>query len=450
MNIEPKKDEQGTRLSLRKALKRAPRRIGRLLYHNWPWKLLALFLALCLWAGLITQDPSLTRERVFYDVPVSVTGADSLRRNSGLIVLSGLETDALNVKMRVDVPQREYTNVTASYYNPRIDLTRITSTGEQSLKISTTSSTTYGTVSSVSPDTISVTVDEYVTNYRVPVSINIIGSYPEGFYGAAPSLDPSVVALSGPKSVVDEIVRIYVDFDVSRLAARAGESRTALPMRFVNADGELVESSLLEVTSADVVLRTITVEQVLYPTRMLELSQTSLIEGAPADGYYVKSVGISPASLLAAGDEELLDTVEALFLDNPVDVSGRSESFTTTVRAHKPSELAYVSADTITVAVEIEPIMVSRTFDGINISVRGSAAGQSVSLGQRRISVVITGPQLLLDGLRAANVAAYVDVSDMAAGSYELPALLYLEGIDMNDITYLATPATIPVTISES
>ena len=77
MNAEPKKAAEQPRPSLRKALKGAPQRLWRLIYHNWPWKLLALFLALCLWAGLITQDPTLTRERVFTDVTVSVVGADT-------------------------------------------------------------------------------------------------------------------------------------------------------------------------------------------------------------------------------------------------------------------------------------------------------------------------------------------------------------------------------------
>lgn len=229
MNAEPKKAAEQPRPSLRRALKDAPQRFWRLIYHNWPWKLLALFLALCLWAGLITQDPTLTRERVFSDVTISVTGADTLRRNSGLIVLSGLEDENLTARMRVDVPQREYNTVTASNYNPRVDLTRITEAGEQTLRIITTSTSTYGTVRSISPETVTVVVDQYVTNYRVPVSVNIIGEYPEGFYGTPISLDPSAVTLSGPKSLMDEIVRVYVDFDVSRLAAKAGTVRTALP-----------------------------------------------------------------------------------------------------------------------------------------------------------------------------------------------------------------------------
>lgn len=168
MNAEPKKAAEQPRPSLRKALKGAPQRLWRLIYHNWPWKLLALFLALCLWAGLITQDPTLTRERVFTDVTVSVVGADTLRRNSGLIVLSGLEDENLTARLRVDVPQREYNTVTASNYNPRVDLTRITEAGEQTLRINTTSTSTYGTVRGISPETITVVVDQFVTNYRVP------------------------------------------------------------------------------------------------------------------------------------------------------------------------------------------------------------------------------------------------------------------------------------------
>ena len=91
-----------------------------------------------------------------------------------MIVLSGLDAETLTTRLRVDVPQREYNTVSAGYYNPRIDLSRITATGEQTLKILSTSTTTYGTVKSLTPDSVTVVVDEYITNYRVPVSVNLI------------------------------------------------------------------------------------------------------------------------------------------------------------------------------------------------------------------------------------------------------------------------------------
>ena len=113
-------------------LKAVVKRISVFLTHNWQWKLLSLILAVCLWSGLITQDETLTREKVFSDVVINVTNADTLRRN-GFIIVSGLD-DLPTVRVSADVPQKNYNSVSASNYNLRIDLSRIRSTGEQTLQ----------------------------------------------------------------------------------------------------------------------------------------------------------------------------------------------------------------------------------------------------------------------------------------------------------------------------
>ena len=438
-DLLPKK-EKDTRFS------RFARGVRRIISSNWFLKVFAVLIALCLWSVLIASDGTLLREKVFQNVEVTVTGADTLRTR-GFIVLDDVSALLPSVRMKVEVPQANYARATGSSYNPRIDLTRITSTGEQELRVVTTSTTSYGTVTEVSPETITVIVDEYVTNYRIPVSINMTGSYPDGFYGSAPSLDPSVVAVSGPRSIVDQISRIYADFDLSTLPAQAGEVRTALPMRFVDREGNDVESSLLEVTSADVVLRTITVEQMLYPTRLVPLSELVLTEGEPATGYRVKSVTASPTMLLAAGEQAELDAVEALFVVDAVDISNISESITVDVRIQKPTELEYISPDTVTITVEIEPVLISRTFSSITIRARGTANDQSVSLSASTISAVLTGPQLVVDRLYNSSVSAYVDVTGLTAGTYALPVMLHIEDTDMTDMEYTTTPSTVSVTI---
>lgn len=449
MNVEPKKTEQPSgRPSFRRALKNAPRRLWEILRHNWGWKLLSLLLAVGLWAGLITQDPTLTREHYFNDVPVSISGSESLRRN-GMIVLSGLDQEDLSVRLRVDVPQREYNSVSASSYNPRIDLSRIVETGEQTLKILTTSTTTYGTVKSVTPDSVTVVVDNYVTNYRVPVSVNQIGDYPSGYYGSAPSLDPSAVAVSGPESIVNQIARIYVDFDVSRLAAQAGLVRTALPMRFVNEEGETIESGLLDVTSAGVLLRTIIVEQQLYPTKTLSVAGLALTEGAPAEGYELKGITASPSTVLAAGEESKLAALNTLFVDSPVDLTDRSESFSVEVKLRKPSELIYLSSDVVTLHFEIVPILITRTFEGVKIAVRGAGEGQTAELEHKSATVAVTGPQLEVEALRASSLNAYIDLSGLPSGLHERPVLLEVEGVNPGDISYTVSPASVSVTLSE-
>lgn len=449
MNTDPMpKDERG--LSRFARFSRVARRLLSSLLHNWPWKLLAVFVAVCLWAGLISQDPTLTRERVLTDAPISVTGADSLRRNSGLIITGGLDAASLSARLTVDVPQRAYTTVTAASYNPRVDVTRITEPGEQTLRVLTTSTATYGTVKEVSPATLTVQVDEYVTNYHIPVTLNQSGSYPDGFWGGALTLEPTSVAVSGPAAVVNRLARICVDFDASSLSARAGTVRIAMPMRFLDRDGQELDSSLLEVSSAGVVLRTILAQQTLYPTRLLSLSADALTSGQPAEGYRVAGVQVSPGAVLAAGGEDVLAGLERVFVSAPVDIGGASESFSETVRLKRPSGVEYLSAESVTVSVKIEPELVSRTFSGVKLFARGATAKRKASLSARTLELALTGPRNTLASLRAANVSLYVDVSGLEAGEYELPVRLHVEGADADAFTYIATPSTIAVTITES
>ena len=427
-------------------LRETPGRIFKIIVNNWPWKLLALFLAVCLWAGLITQDPTLTRERVFADAHLSITGAETLRRN-GLIVVSGLEEEHLLARLRVEVPQREYNTVSYTNYNPRVELSRITQAGEQEIKLYATSTTAYGTVADIYPSTLNVVVDEYVTNYRIPVSVNVIGEYPEGFYGSAFTRDPSLVALSGPKTVVDQVARIYVDYDASLLKPEAGEVATALPMRIVDREGNEIVSDLLEITSSGVVLRSIIIEQDLYAVRELPVSELDLISGEPAKGYRVSGVSISPNILRAAASEEVLNDLQTLFVESTVSVEGANETFTTALRVRKPNEVAYLNTTNINVTVTIEPVIVSSSFSSVKLGVRGAASGLRAKADTSSLSVVVTGPQLLVESLRSSKISAYVDASGLEAGEYILPVQFQAEGEDAQALSFESTPATVVVTI---
>ena len=115
----------------------------------------------------------------------------------------------------------------------------------------TTSTTTFGTVTEVTPDSVNVTVDKYVTSYRLPVTVRQVGEYPAGFYGASPTLDPSIVSVSGPESVVSQIARVVVDFDASRLPAQSGLVRTALSLRYEDEDGNAISSAVRRAGSQD-------------------------------------------------------------------------------------------------------------------------------------------------------------------------------------------------------
>jgi len=186
--------------------------------HNWPYKILSVILAVVLWAGLITQDPTLTREKVFTDVTISVSGTDTIKRN-GYIVTSDLNELLKNATVYANVPQSKYNDAAVSSYNVRVDLTKINEAGTCELRVQSSSSSTYGVVTEIVPSSVTVTVEEYTTRYRIPDSLVTDGEIPDGFYIDSYSLDPPLVAVSGPKSLVDSVVRARAVIDLSSLPA---------------------------------------------------------------------------------------------------------------------------------------------------------------------------------------------------------------------------------------
>ena len=325
--------------------------------NNWPLKLLSLVLAICLWSGLITQDDTLSREKVFTDVPISVVNADALRRN-GFIIVSGLD-DLPAVRLYVDVPQKNYNTVTAGNYNLRVDLSRIREPGEQTLQVLSSSSSTYGTVTEISVESITVQVEEYVSRSRIPVRLSTTGEVPAGFYGGDAQVDPSFVVVSGPSSQVDKVVRCIADYDLSTLTAEAGQERTAAPFRLVDASGNEIDSTLIDVTSQSVSLDSITVSQTLYPAKSLVVNTADLVTGVPQSGYSIRRVSAEPATVTVAGKQAYISALNELhlaeFVDQPIDVTDLSTTITRNVALNKPADVVYLSNDTVMITIEIAP-----------------------------------------------------------------------------------------------
>ena len=337
-------------------LKAVVKRISVFLTHNWQWKLLSLILAVCLWSGLITQDETLTREKVFSDVVINVTNADTLRRN-GFIIVSGLD-DLPTVRVSADVPQKNYNSVSASNYNLRIDLSRIRSTGEQTLQVLSSSSSNYGTVTGISVDSVTVQVDEYMTRSRIPVRLNTAGTLPAGFYGGEAQVDPAYVVVSGPKSLVENVVRCVADYDLSSLAnSQAGTERTAVPFRLLDGEGNEIDSSLIDVTSQSVSLDSIIVSQTLYTEKSLVINTSDIVVGVPAQGYSIRRISSEPATLNVAGRDPFISSLNefhiAEYTDQQIDVTGLDTTVTRTISLNKTGDIAHYSADTVMITVEI-------------------------------------------------------------------------------------------------
>ncbi len=424
------------------------RRLRSILLDNWGTKLLAILIAIALWVGLITQDPSLTREKQFTNVSVTISGQDTLKRN-GYIILEDLDEVLGSVAVRVSVPQGQYAAAQASNYSIRVDLSRIHGAGEQELRILSTNSSAYGTVTEIVPQTVKVTVDEYVTRYRIPVTVVTVGEAPEGYYATEPSTDPPMIAVSGPKTLVERIASAVVKVNQADLPAREGDVRRALAFTLADATGAAITSDLLEVTSESVLLDSVIVEQTLYTARTVDFSDLGLVVGEPAEGYEVKGVYLTPSSVTIAGKASAISGMNVMYADNTVSIRGLTQSVTKSLRVRQPSTVKYVSTDVVSVAVEIGPIITSRAYEA-RVDLTGLAPQLREAGGLRTATVYLTGPQPWLDGLSAGDVSLSCDLSGITeSGTYTLPVTCQVNGGEGQTYTSEISPASVVVMVIE-
>lgn len=420
-------------------------RIGRALTRNVLLKVFSLFLAVLLWSVLIASDSALTREKVFPNVEVTVAGQDTLK-NRGFIVTDDIAELIPTVRIRADVAQGSYDRVTAANFSPRIDLSKVRQAGEQELQV-TVPSTSSGQVLEVEPSRVTLNVQEYTTIYRIPVVVEMTGELKPGLWADTPRADPTLVSVSGPKAMVDKVARAVVKLDQSILSGDRVSTRSALPFVLQDAEGNHLDSPLLQVRSYEVFLNTISVDTTCYPEREIPVDLTTAVAGVPAEGYEVISITAEPASIEVAAQQSVLDALSRAFVDAPIDLEGATGTQSAPVRIKRVTDAKHTSMEEVVITAVIGEKRIDRAFRNLPIATLGLSDDQTAKLGRSKTGLTITGGYLWIKQLKESNIALYVDVAGLSPGEYRLPVQIRAEG--SSDFSCKLDDALITVTIAQ-
>ena len=329
-------------------------RVWQTVSHNWGWKLTSVLLAVALWGVLITQDTALPRDKVIDNVRVTVTNAVTLR-NNGYIVVSGLD-DLQTVRLRVRVPQRNYTTATSDNYTARLDLSQIQDTGEQTVKI-----TQYGTVMEVYEPEVTLRVEEYSALSNVPVEVRLTGELSGDYFASSLTRSVEAVDVSGPKSVVEKVARCVLDYDQSTLTPERSPNSASLPFYFEDAAGNRLDSENLTVTprGQSTAIQRISVSQEVYYLARVGMDTGALIVGEPAEGYAVSNIRVTPETITLAGSQVALAPYltegAMLYPYEQVNISGQSRTVSQLLYLNTPGNVEYISNTAVQVVVTILP-----------------------------------------------------------------------------------------------
>jgi YbbR domain-containing protein len=148
------------------------------------------------------------------------------------------------------------------------------------------------------------------------------------------------------------------------------------------------------------------------------------VEGTPAHGYVVGQVSAAPSVVEVVGPESVVKRLTRATTE-PVSLSGATARVRDTVTIGLAEATARLLVPrSAVVTVEILPAPIERVLTQVPLAVRGAAKGMRVQMNPRQVSVTARGPGDLVRALSPPAIPAWIDVSGLERGRYNLPVHL--------------------------
>jgi YbbR domain-containing protein len=135
--------------------------------------------------------------------------------------------------------------------------------------------------------------------------------------------------------------------------------------------------------------------------------------GRPALGYEVAEVGAEPGEVRVAGPKSRVQEMESAYTE-PVSVESAGSTVVETVNLGLDDPVLRIQGSPrVRVTARIREVQETRTFDGVEVEVRGGA----FAVQPARVRVVLGGPASALARVKPAQVLAYVDAARVKNGT---------------------------------
>lgn len=376
-------------------------------------KIVSLVFAMLLWGYvLMMQDP--VRTKTISNVSVSLEGeADLLARN--LVICGNKQFDDAVIRVKTQLTQ--YADLNADDITATISLTGISEKGTYEITVGAKSAT--GTVVSISPSKVTIEVDTLVTR-RVPVEINLTGAMPDGFWANGPVISRNEVEIEGAAQDVASVVNAGADIDLTGCTASINRS---VLLTLYDKDGNEVSGDLFlgAVPSVSFSMEVKNMKEVPVDTASALLGADNL----PTNFELVSCTIVSgPSAVRLVGDAETLGRISSIALE-PIDISGTKENLRQTFAMIVPDGVSLLDEDTVELYIEIREKSASVSFMEMPIDVRGLGRKLNATLSAEAADIVISGRISLVNLLERNDVTLYIDLTNYAAGTHEVP--IYVE-----------------------
>ncbi|MEQ8675101.1 MAG: CdaR family protein [Aggregatilineales bacterium] len=371
------------------------RQFNRTIINNLLWFLASLGLAIFVWIIATTQsDPIATR--TITGIPIQYDVNDDL-------VLVGNVRNSVRVTVRAQ--QSVLNLLTTDDILIEVDLIGMEA-GTHTVELTTR--TARRAVIDTQPAQVTVTL-EPVSSKLVDIRTVVEADPPQGFQSGDIDLETTQVLVRGATSLVQQVTQAEISVNLSE---ERTDFTSELPLAVVDSNGDVVNGVTIQPQSVSV---------------NIPISQRTDVDivGIEPDidtetleaGYELTFISYDPQNIIIIGNPESLPST---LLTERISLTDRTTDFVETVSVRLPANLVVLSERNVTVSIGISPIIVTRTFENVRLTVIGLEDGLTADLQLDEVDIIVTGPQTQLDGLSSGELQAVVDLNGLGTGTFDV------------------------------
>lgn len=414
------------------------------LLKNWGLKLISLILAFFLWF-VVVKAANPTQTVTFNNVPVKLVNTELLdQQNKVYEVLENTDT----VKVRISAPRNIADNLRTSDIVAKADIGKLTDINTVAI--------TYDVGYEVyevkgDHDVVRLNVEDKRTKW-IKLQANPIGEVAEGYMMAGATLDQTLLEVSGPASLVNQISYAAANIDVTDAT---NKQSATVEVQLFDSEGNVLDFPSIK-KNVDYVYMTVDVLAVKEVP--IELNVT----GEPAEGYLATGdVRAERETVQIAGTTAALAGVNAISIpEEKIDLTGATGNVEEIInlKEYLPSNIRLAESGfngRIAVTVFVEPIVEREILvPAENIVLVGQPAGVDVKIlePEEPYTLLVSGLAAHVNPLLAGNITGTVDVAAWMAehekekltqGIYEIPITFSLsDNIHVKEKVYARVAAT--------
>ena len=230
------------------------------------------------------------------------------------------------------------------------------------------------------------------------VQANATGTPAEGYALGEMSVTPNLLKVSGPKTVVSQIVSVKANVDISGMSAEIKDS--VVPV-LLDEKGESIDTTQLTLN-----LSTVTVNAQILSQKSVAIKAN--YSGTPAEGYEVISLSANPDQVQIKGDTAVLNAISMITIPKDViqvdDVDRKFEQ-QVDISKYLPEGVSLADSTQATVIITVDVEQLERETFSVpveNIEIDNLPEGYHIEYNKHNVEFVIYGLKKDLDELEAS------------------------------------------------